>query len=49
MIDKGRYYQWYETGYLEWKTRAWKEETVAGTIATKDGVNVASGGARWTL
>ena len=45
MIDKGKYYQWYQKGYHEHMTRAWKEEKVSGTLTCRDdGVKVASGG-----
>lgn len=37
MIDKGNYYQWYQKGYQEHATRAWKEEKVSETLCTRGG------------
>ena len=46
MIDKGKYYQWYQKGYHEQMTRAWKDSKVSGTLTCReDGIKVASGGA----
>lgn len=45
MKDKGNYYQWYEKGYLESNTRAWKDNKVSGTLTTQEGyMKVATGG-----
>lgn len=41
MIDKGNYYQWYQKGYQEHATRAWKEEKVSETLCTRGGTKVA--------
>lgn len=37
MIDKGNYYQWFQDGYQEHDTRAWKEEKVSGTLCAGGG------------
>lgn len=41
MIDRGNYYQWYQKGYQEHDTRAWKEEKVMETLTTRGGSKVA--------
>lgn len=48
MIDKGNYYQWYQKGYHEHMTRAWKDNKVSGTLTCReDGIKVKiSGGGR---
>lgn len=42
MIDKGNYFQWYQEGYLEHDTRAWKEEKVCGTICAGGDIKMAN-------
>ena len=50
MIDKGKYYQWYEKGHFEHLTRAWKENTVSGTLTCReDGIKVACVGGESNL
>ena len=41
MIDKGNYFQWYQKGYMEHDTRAWKVEKVSETLCTRGGTKVA--------
>ena len=38
MIDRGNYIQWYQKGYQEHDTRAWKEEKICGTLTVGGGV-----------
>lgn len=42
MIDKGNYYQWYKKGYQEHDCRAWKEDRVMETLATRGGSKMAT-------
>lgn len=46
MIDKGKYYQWYEKGHYESETRAWKDIGVSGTITTSDKTKIECGGGK---
>ena len=41
VVEKENYYQWYQKGYLEHDTRAWKEEKVSETLCTRGSTKVA--------
>jgi len=46
VIEKDNYYQWYQKGYLEHDTRAWKEEKVSETLCTRGSTKVATNNLR---
>lgn len=40
IYDKGNYIQWYQKGYREHDTRAWKVEKVCETLIAKGGTKI---------